>query len=354
MHTLSYHYGFPDDPLKSSFTVLALNIRSLRTKLRQLTDYIEFEQRPNIIFINETWVSAQETNLFNLPGYLAFHSARVKKGGGVAIFVDKSFSMANEIVSFEHDNSNFLLVDIIEHSFKVATAYRPPSAKASKIDSFFNQLEPILYTNKNLLFFGDINIDYFAKNSRNTKKMIEAFGNNCYKILNSAEPHMFTRKNSNTGSNTCIDILSTNSFLNYEISIYVGDITEIVTDHKAFLISFNSLSPIPNNVKPKRTIYITDHDEIQTQNALKELDESSIANFLTSFSKILKDHTRSLVVKERFKKPFMHVSILNLIKIRDNCFKSHKMDPSDTLSFQKYKAARNKVSALIRRTKKKR
>lgn len=106
--------------------------------------------------LNETWLDSYETDLFNIP---SFHAVREKSGGGVSILVLKSFDTANQLVSFESENSSFLLVELEKLKIKIATVYRPPS---NNDETFPNKLDALLETHSNLFLFGDMNYDIFA------------------------------------------------------------------------------------------------------------------------------------------------------------------------------------------------
>lgn len=51
----------------NSLNILALNIRSLRGKLADLTNLVQsYKDEIHVLIINETWLNADETKLFNL------------------------------------------------------------------------------------------------------------------------------------------------------------------------------------------------------------------------------------------------------------------------------------------------
>jgi len=64
--------------------------------------------------------------------FTLFIQLELKWGGGVAIYVLKSYSEANVLISKEQSNCNFLAIDLVTHRLKILTVYRPPNADASQ------------------------------------------------------------------------------------------------------------------------------------------------------------------------------------------------------------------------------
>lgn len=91
---INYSCHFPTaNTNKSNINVLFLNIRSLRNKINDLTNYVKYNRVTyHLIILNETWLTKSETNLICMPGYHTFHTTRVKPGGGVTIFVLKTLN----------------------------------------------------------------------------------------------------------------------------------------------------------------------------------------------------------------------------------------------------------------------
>lgn len=169
LHTYFNNDFRVDDP--SSWNILCYNIRSLRNKLTDVTDFIlNLAFRLHIIILNETWVSENDKNFFNLPGFTAYHSTRQKLGGGVAIYVNNSFSDSCVIEACEIDNCNFLTIKLLKLKHYIVTAYRPPS---SNITHFLNKLNELLKFEKTF-FYGDTNIDLF-KPCNNALKLKDIF-----------------------------------------------------------------------------------------------------------------------------------------------------------------------------------
>lgn len=101
-------------------------------------------------------------------------TTRQKIGGGVSIFILKSFSSSNELTNVEINDCNYLAVEINKLKTVIITAYRPPS---SDIPLFLKTLDELLEKNQKSLFFGDTNIDLFDQRNNQVKNLKETFHN---------------------------------------------------------------------------------------------------------------------------------------------------------------------------------
>jgi hypothetical protein len=96
----------------TSFLVF-LNVGSLRNKLNDLTDFIVNSDKViHVIVLDETRLKPHEFHLFNIHGYFSFNVSREKNGGGVSVFILRSFDSANVLETLEYENSNFLLIHL--------------------------------------------------------------------------------------------------------------------------------------------------------------------------------------------------------------------------------------------------
>lgn len=74
----------------SNLLVLLLNARSISSmdKFNNLKSILfTFLKRPSIIIIGETWFGENLVNMYNIPGYKAYHSCRRDCYGGLSIYV---------------------------------------------------------------------------------------------------------------------------------------------------------------------------------------------------------------------------------------------------------------------------
>ena len=333
----------------NSINMLCLNIRSLRGKIGVFTDFIDLNvNKFHIIILNETWLREGEQKFFNLPEYESFHSVRRKIGGGVAIFVLKSFSDANLVECFEEDNCNYLTVNILNHNFNVFTSYRPPDANVS---DFLKHVDSILEKSNDLFFYTDSNLDLFKQESVFTKRFLETIENNGHNVMNSTKKEFFTRLNRLGNDNTCIDQICSNFLHDRSYSFFIDDNPDLETDHKALFLSF--LIEPKKFSKSKFIVYEKiNHDSIKNQGQLLQIPSESLEQLSLGISKVFELNTLSIRVKNRFLKPYMTNEILKLRKIRDRYASLSKKFPNDQSLLASYKSHHNKVVSLLKKSKK--
>lgn len=329
----------------SFFNTLFLNIRGLRSKLYDLTNYIaNHDTTFHIVVLNETFLKQEDEKFFNLPGYFAFHSSREKFGGGASIFVLNSFSGANVVVNETFENSSFLLISLDSHAIRVGTVYRPPDANSS---SFFQKLEQYLNNIEHLFLFGDFNfnlLDTFNKNVVNYRQTIESNG---LRFLNSLESHMHTRYNQITNSFSTIDHVITDDFPSYKFHFLTESILN--SDHNAILLKVFHHQRT-NTIKKGKLLSFQriDHHRIISENQLRQISSSSFEEFVNDFKTVLAKNSVTTRVKEKFRKPFMNKEIYDYMIIRDNYKKLRNKFSNSILACSRYKSYRNLVVTKLR------
>jgi len=147
---------------KISFSLLALNIRSIRLHFDELALFLESNNCDfDVIVLSETWLAHDFK--FILNGYQSLNSiSKFNKSDGVTILIKEQVNLINvrdNIIS--NCNSLELKFKINNSMYTILGIYRSPN---DNVDLFISELESYLinYTNNNLNTFiicGDINID---------------------------------------------------------------------------------------------------------------------------------------------------------------------------------------------------
>lgn len=85
----------------------------------------------DIIVITETWYKNNETQIYEIAGYFAFHSCRARRGGGVSIYVRSSCTIDNYEIVESDINAVSVEVSNIKgiNRLLVIGVYRPPNGK---------------------------------------------------------------------------------------------------------------------------------------------------------------------------------------------------------------------------------
>ncbi len=153
--------------VQHQFTILHLNIRSCLQNFGQFVAYlIELNVRYDVMILSETWITADNENLFSIPSYDFISQNRdVRRGGGLRIYYLNNL-VCNKIedlsmLSETHESLFVKISDANNLTYVLGAFYRPPSCN---ISSFNNYLDNVLFTDTRLMsnkciLVGDFNID---------------------------------------------------------------------------------------------------------------------------------------------------------------------------------------------------
>ena len=123
--------SFDSEVLKNKFSVLNINVRSLRANFEGLQCLLDdLKYKVSIIVVTETWLSTEHENIHILKGYKVAYTSRNSHGGGLAIFYIDTLNVAVEKVGtglFSSHEGLCIEVNIDTVKFKILAVYRPPN-----------------------------------------------------------------------------------------------------------------------------------------------------------------------------------------------------------------------------------
>ena len=132
--------GLADKPIQ--FSLIHLNIRSLRKNFGVLTSYISaLNFRFDVIALTETWLKEKDdVNSFQLPNYhepIFLNRPNEDGGGGVGLYVSNEFNFRSKELAYNSNESQILFVDIEKRNHRklVGVTYKPPK---TDIDAFLD------------------------------------------------------------------------------------------------------------------------------------------------------------------------------------------------------------------------
>lgn len=209
-----------------------MNIQSVRNKF-DLVQCFVIENGCDVLLLTETWLDDRETFLFDLENYIAMHSCRVGRGGGVAIYVKKTIKFHEIEKSDPNDTISWICVSLGERNLKISALYRPPSYNG---EEFLTYLESILVSHpKNHFMFGDFNINLLDSTSKTTSYKNILLLNN-FKIVNTVSEECATRVTNTTKS--LIDHVISNNSANLGLKVEVKE--NSLSDHSLLLVKIGS------------------------------------------------------------------------------------------------------------------
>ena len=150
----SYEYNINDLNTISKpdmFSIIHTNIRCLPRNFDNLVIFQELLNRNlSCIGISETWLSdISPIDTFNIPSYsFLCKSSRSKRGGGVGIYVNKTYNFkeSTDLSIFYDGIFESIFVEIETDNFEktlIGVIYRPP--EYSNIDLFNEYIQTILH-----------------------------------------------------------------------------------------------------------------------------------------------------------------------------------------------------------------
>lgn len=303
----------------SDINLLYLNIRSIRKKMDEIQALV-LRKNCDIIVLNEIWIKSNEAPYYNLNNFTPIFNCRDhSEGGGCAIFVRNNipFNIVNIIEEF-----NIIVIEVVlnKKSYKIATAYRPPSTRPSE---FCESLRKYVLLNSEVFFIGDINLNILEPNLQ-VKRYMDLVISSGFQFLNSTNP---TRMVSNCC--TLIDhILSNFHQGGVNCNILLEDTP--ISDHKMLTVNIG----LPKIIKSaliekefKRLNRAMFYQKVESK--LSTLTEINIENLVTIISQSKDEATTVMKKKIREEaKNWITPDILKVMKQRDKMFHKAKLFPN--------------------------
>ena len=213
------------------------NARSIKNKIEEIEILVN-SYEIDIAIISESWVKKNEEKYYNLDNYHAVYSTREKRGGGLAIFINKTLDF--NVLEISESEISYVAVKIISTNVIVCGIYNPPMTTTNEFLNFVEQkLENINQYSLDAVIVGDMNVD-ISKNTLQSNKLLEVYSLNGFKLFNSTT---LTRTTTTGGS--LIDHVISNSSEELKIHFFETPLS----DHIMQTIS------IPTQIKIQNSKY---------------------------------------------------------------------------------------------------
>ena len=341
-------------PSNSNFPIIHINIRSFKHKLEQLELLLaELEVKFSCIVISETWFNAStHENSFSIDGYNLYCSSRsIGGGGGIAVYVSEKFEA--RIVDVSLEGCEGLLVHVSWSGRAVCSVLSVYRAPSGGVPAFLGDLEECLSSlPADSVVVGDLNIDINPDNELDSLSLKymdilskygfyniiltpTRFGDTKISLLD----HVFINKATNNMQSFTINVdisdhLPIVAILDFSSSIKEAKVTSFS------VINYNSLG---NYVKEFnwKAIY-------SVSNASAAFD-----GFMDSIQLLIKNATQIRTISgtskiTKFKKPWMTMKLIDLIKKRTKMHNKSKKEPFNEKLKRDYHTFRNFVTNQIK------
>lgn len=340
---------FPNNSLSNSYmNCLYFNAQSLRNKFTELQDFIiNFSNKIDVILITETWLQYNEKQYYNLINYQSFHSTRLNgTGGGVSIFVHNNFDIGNIVFEESVNNNNIIIISLLKQNLHLALFYRQPN---NSLDSdygiFFNKLDLILNSYKNIYCFGDFNVNILAK-SPQVSKYLSIVKSNGLNFLNSFSDEFPTRISSRNNSSSSIDHIFTDHHYYDNTISHKFFLYDYFGDHRNIFLSISkSQRHQSNDLKYKITR--VNNERIQKLKLLDTINVSSFDEYVKAVSNVISSNTHQYPSGRNPKKPYVNHNTIKLITIRNKYMRLKAKFPDCEDFISKFKQYRQLIKKQI-------
>ncbi len=341
-------FNFDCKMFVNNFSLVHLNINRAEHKLDNLSSWLaSLPCVPNVICLTETWFRTTSPPAV-LPNYSVHSVPRATgEGGGICIFVqnDVNFSVLNlqhnAFITFEYAA---ITISTVGRPTMLIAIYRPPS---TSIKDFLTELASLLccldkYSKDfDLCLVGDFNINLLANNCPDFTNLLLSY---------SLYPTIFHPTHIRGNSKSLID----NFFTNCCQSWHSGVLNCDLSDHEMIFLSIdkrvmqsnpsNSVRKFLSTKKLVKFVSSVNFDFIDNTSCVHE-DCRHLAEVLIRGVEYSMTQSE---VKDNFKCPWITAGIINSTKHKHKIYKKYL---KGEVSYEVYKAYRNKLTNIIRLSK---
>ena len=364
-------------PYKDTFTVVSINIQSLKAKFDHLTAFLSLldshEFSFSAISIQETWLTQNEdTSLLEIPGYQLIHKGKkCSEHGGVAIYLrdDFSYKILDVCENSTLWDGLFLEItrDSVAEKITLGNIYRPPKYNNcnTTIENFMNEIKPLIIqlenTPNHTVISGDFNINLLDINHR--QKFQDYFD---FFTTRGFYPKIVLPTRLSKKRGTLIDQI----FVKYKGSLdntISGIIHTSISDHLPCFTSIDISIPIrktPKYVKLNRKdeesfreFYNTIQQSLLDTHIPNDLttDPNEGYNILENIIQTAKEkHLKPKITKfKRYKhklSPWMTSDILNSIIFKDKLHKKLKSTKPMSASYNNLETNFRTYTSILKRS----
>lgn len=346
-------------------SLLHINIRSIRNKFDELSDYLtSLKHNFSIMGLTETWLTEDCANMYNIRDYkLITANRKNRSGGGVGMYIAEriNYRLREDLSLFNEGVLETLFIELKtnkKETIVIGVLYRPPNSKLNEFeDELENLLSKINKENKLFYLMGDINIDMLKMNQVSSvdKFMHQLFSSSFYPLV--TKPTRITDR-----SATLIDNILTNRLNGNDLR---GILLTDISDHlPIFTIKRDvKIDKAPRVTQVSRHINAENIDKLMID--LSQEDWTDVAqnndpneSYNIFYNKLYNLYNKALPIKTNTsgvtkfqQKPWLTKGIQKSLKSKNMLYKKSVKRPS-TENKSKYKQYRNKLHHLIRISKK--
>jgi len=315
---------FSIDSMKdSSFSLFHCNIRSLSKHFDEFSNLLaSLKNQFSVIGISETKLNPNSLGNIDLPDYNFLRNDSSTQAGGAGLYIHNSLSFiprSDLNITFEECENIWIeiLLPKKQKNIVLGLVYRHPNSSADAFrDELNNTLNEISRSNKQIVIFGDFNIDLikFESHQSTSDYLDMLYSYFCFPVI--TQPTRVTEH-----SRTLIDHIYTNSL---DKNIATGILVSDLSDHFPIFMTLHDILPSQrqrsklkrNFKKLDKEKFIKDLNDVEWR--LNDNVNESFDNFLNDLSSLIDKHVPLERISRRqqklSQKPWLTSGILKSIK----------------------------------------
>ena len=309
------------------FSMCHVNIRSVPKNFGHFEDYLSnLNHNFTFIGLSETWLTESNKEIYHLKGYNVATACREnKKGGGVALFIQKSLSYRmRDYLNVLNDNIEAIFVEIekgewnLSKNIVVGVLYKPPNTDLEMFVEYLSLiLDKIDHEKKLSYIMGDYNINLLNHDSHpNTALFLDTL------YCKSFVPLITKPTRSIGNSHTLIDYIITNNIEELQYSMQGIFLTDIgdhypifslnwrIQDKTIDLVSWQRSMSFKNYNKFKQLLAQTNWADVYRDMAFEKFHVKLKLSYDKAFP------NRKMTKTYHTRKPWLTEALQNSIKIK--------------------------------------
>ena len=324
----------------------------------------------HFMVFTETWLTENNKDLCQFDGYTPLHLLRPvdeqfdhkSHGGGVSFFIKNNIEFKHrEDLSISTSEAECIFIEITHNNKKylIGGVYRVPNTDVKTFCQTINKIiEP--HTSYEIILLGDFNICLLQDNCQkhDLQNVLQSNGL-CPTILTPTRVATTLRNGQLVTTKTLID----NIFMNTQNKFQSGTLEVSISDHYPIFIALSEHNmPDPESDTTIQYRLINDTTIRKFKYALENSSElnniynthtgqQAFKEFITLFNKLYDQYfpiKSKKLTRKGILKPWINLTLIARMKIRDNLFKLAKRNIIDKNIYREF---RNSLTTQIRNTK---
>ena len=311
---------------------------------------------PEVLALSETWLDSSVVDCeLHLPGYSLFRCDRSRCGGGVAVYCADYLSCSVLSCGASSSGIEYLWLSIDTKPFSSPLAfgcfYRPPSLPSQSVQNLFTNIESMMTSKKNVIACGDFNID-MSDLTKPHSKALQTFIHSHSLTHTINLPTRFSAK-----SQSILDLFLTSSDIPIAKSVVLSS---LISDHLPILLDIEcGISKPPPSMITRRSFknFSKSTFEADLSTApwsiidIFDCPDDKVSIFNTLFLEVLDSHASLRTVRvNKNPAPWITKAIRDEMDRRNALYRVFRRNRL-TVSWEAFKAQRNRVTSLQRKAK---